>query len=149
MKISTKGRYALRVMVDLAAHYDKDEFIPLKEIAARQEITIKYLEQIIPALNRAGYVKSVRGNSGGYRLACAPERLTVGDILRASEGSLAPVACLDSSPNLCDRVDYCDTLFVWEGLYGVVNTYLNSISLADIVTRKRTNELSQQGVFFI
>ena len=102
MKISTKGRYALRLMLDLALH-DSDAPVRIKDIAARQDISDKYLEQIISSLNKAGYVKSIRGPQGGYKLARDPESYTVGMILRLTEGSLAPVACLDDEVNTCDR----------------------------------------------
>ena len=100
MKISTKGRYALRIMIDLAQH-DEGEAIPLKEISERQGITLKYMEQIMPLLTRAGYVRSFRGNNGGYLLSKEPSDYTVGDILRTTEGPLAPIACLEDTPNRC------------------------------------------------
>jgi Rrf2 family protein len=136
MKISTKGRYALRVMVDLAIN-DTGEYIPLKNVSSRQEITIKYLEQIIPLLNRVGYLKSTRGKDGGYRLARAARDYTVGDILRAVEGSLAPVACMEDDPNRCTRRAGCATLPVWTGLDKVINDYLDGITLEDLVDRKK------------
>lgn len=102
MKISTKGRYALRLMLDLALHND-GEYITIKAIAQRQEVSDKYLEQIVPMLSRAGYLKSVRGAQGGYRLAKTPKEYTVGMILRLIEGDLAPVACLEDTPNQCPR----------------------------------------------
>ena len=102
MKISTKGRYALRIMIDLAQH-DEGEAIPLKEISERQGITLKYMEQIMPLLTRAGYVRSFRGNNGGYLLSKAPADYTVGMILRLTEGSLAPVACLEDGADICER----------------------------------------------
>lgn len=132
MKISTKGRYAMRLMIDLAVH-NTGEYIPLKDISVRQDITIKYLEQIIPLLSRAGYVKSSRGSSGGYCLAHSPKEYTVGDILRATEGSLAPVACLEQSPNQCTRCNICPTLQLWTGLGKVINEYVDSITLEDLV----------------
>lgn len=131
MKISTKGRYALRVMLDLAMH-DNGNFIPLKDIAKRQELTVKYLEQIISSLNKAGYLKSLRGNSGGYRLIKKPEQCIVGDILRISEGDLAPIACLKEKP-ACPRSDECITLPFWQGLDKVINEYVDGITLQDII----------------
>ena len=110
MKISTKGRYALRIMADLAIH-DNGKYIRLKEISERQAITLKYLEQIMSLLTKAGYVKSYRGNSGGYMLARKPEEYTVGEILRTTEGSLSPIACLEDTPNRCPRNEECTTLF--------------------------------------
>lgn len=134
MKISTKGRYALRLMVDLAEHKESG-FVALKDIAARQNISKKYLEQIVPVLNGAGLLAANRGNRGGYRLAREPKDYTVGDILRITEGSIAPVSCLDAEVNLCERKSFCQTLFVWEGLFKVVNDYLDSITVQDIVDK--------------
>lgn len=136
MKISTKGRYALRVMLDLAI-YDTGEFIPLKAIAERQGITVKYLEQIVPLLNKAGYLKSSRGNNGGYRLAKDPKEYTAGDILRITEGSIAPVACLEDEPNQCERKEFCMTLPFWQGLYNVINDYVDSVTLEDLVEESK------------
>jgi Rrf2 family protein len=132
MKISTKGRYALRLMLDLAVHVN-DGYIPIKAIAARQEISDKYLEQIISVLGRAGYVRSIRGAGGGYKLAEAPEKYTVGMILRLTEGSLAPVACLEGDFNPCKRKEKCTTLYVWNKIYSAVNEIVDSITLADLV----------------
>ena len=132
-KISTKGRYALRLMLDLALH-DKGEFIPLKAVSKRQLISDKYLEQIITQLSRAGYVNSARGAQGGYKLAKAPEAYTVGDILRTTEGSLAPVACLDGEEN-CVFMKDCVTLEVWTKIEEAVNNVVDNITLADLVKR--------------
>ena len=132
MKISTKGRYALRIMVDLALN-DCGEYIRLKEISQRQEITIKYLEQIMPLLTKAGYVRSYRGNNGGYMLARNPKEYTMGDILRTAEGSLAPIACIEDHPNRCTRSQECLTLPFWEGMWRVINEYADSVTLADII----------------
>ena len=134
MKISTKGRYALRLMVDLAEHKDNG-FIALKDVAKRQNISKKYLEQIVPVLNGAGLLATNRGNRGGYKLAKEPTEYTVGDILRITEGSIAPVSCLDSEVNPCERKNFCQTLYVWEGLYKVVNEYLDGITVQDIVDK--------------
>lgn len=134
MKISTKGRYALRLMVDLAEHKDNG-FIALKDVAKRQNISKKYLEQIVPVLNGAGLLTTNRGNRGGYKLAKEPKEYTVGDILRITEGSIAPVSCLESDVNSCERKNFCQTLYVWEGLYKVVNEYLDSITVQDIVDK--------------
>lgn len=134
MKISTKGRYALRMMLDLAIHQE-DGYIALKDIAERQEISKKYLEQIIPILNRANVLLTNRGYQGGYRLARKPDEYTVGEILRITEGSLAPVACLEREPNACPRCGECLTLPVWQGLGKVIDQYLDGITLQDILDR--------------
>lgn len=135
MKISTKGRYALRMLIDLAEHNEKG-FIALKEIAERQDISKKYLEQIIPILNRSGILITNRGYQGGYKLGKNPKEITVGEILRNTEGSMAPVACLEQTPNQCEKCSYCVTLPVWQGLEKVVNEYLDGISLQDIIDQK-------------
>ena len=132
MKISTKGRYALRMLCDLALHYE-DGFISLKDIAERQSISKKYLEQIVPLMNKSGLLKTNCGNKGGYMLANKPDEITVGDVLRATEGSLAPVACLEPPVNECPRSAECSTLYVWEGLYKHVTDYLDSITIQDII----------------
>ena len=132
MKISTKGRYALRMLVDLAQHQN-DGFVALKDIAARQQISKKYLEQIIVILNRAAVLRTGRGAQGGYMLAKAPSQYTVGDILRITEGSLAPVPCLEEQPMACARREECATLPVWQGLDRVINEYLDSVTLQDIL----------------
>ena len=131
MKISTKGRYALRVMIDLAAHQD-DGLIPLHEIAAREGITVKYLEQIIALLSRAGFLQSVRGKSGGYRLMRAPEEYTVGEILRATEGKLAPAVCVEGDGHLCQRDGICPARDFWNEFYDTINTFLDSKTLRDL-----------------
>lgn len=135
MKISTKGRYALRMMVDLAQNREKG-FISLKEISERQHISKKYLEQIVPVFHNSRLLMTGRGAQGGYKLAKTPEQITVGDILRQTEGSLAPVACLDFDPAGCDRRAFCPTLFVWQGLNGVIQNYLDSVTLGDILDRQ-------------
>lgn len=132
MKISTKGRYALRLLLDLAENQG-DGYVSLKDIAARQEISKKYLEQIVAILNRPDVLKTNRGYQGGYRLAKNASEYTVGDILRITEGGIAPVACLDNSPIQCDRADQCITLPIWKGLYDVINQYLDGITLQDII----------------
>ena len=136
MLISTKGRYALRVMIDLAEH-QSEEFISLKEIAQRQEISDKDLEQIVTLLARAGYVKSMRGAQGGYKLAFSPEEYTVGMILRVTEGNLAPVACLEDATNQCERSQCCATLSVWEKLDKAINDVVDHITLADLVEEQK------------
>jgi len=133
MKISTKGRYALRLMLDLAINYT-GEYISIKSIAARQDISEKYLEQIITQLNRAGYVRSVRGAQGGYMLAKAPSEYTVGMILRLMEGSLGPVYCSEEEDS-CDRASTCVTLEVWQKIQKAVEDVVDNITLEDLVTR--------------
>ncbi|MBQ2803821.1 MAG: Rrf2 family transcriptional regulator [Lachnospiraceae bacterium] len=142
MKISTRGRYAVRVMLDLALQ-NTEETIKVKEIANRQGLSEKYLEQIIAILNKAGYVKSIRGAQGGYRLTKAPEEYTVGMILRLTEGSLAPVACLDEREENCERCDTCETLAVWKELYTAVNQVVDNITIADLV-QKHNSHLAKQ-----
>lgn len=132
MKISTKGRYALRLMVDLAQNKGEKP-ISIKEIAARQNISEKYLEQIISVLNKAGYVKSVRGPQGGYMLLREPSEYTVGMILRLTEGNLAPVECLEFDENPCPRKDNCVTLKVWEKLGGAIKDVVDNITLQDLL----------------
>jgi len=131
MRISTKGRYALRMMLDLALN-NTGEYIKIKNISERQEISEKYLEQIVTILSRAGYVKSVRGSQGGYKLAKAPEEYTVGMILRLTEGSLAPVACLDDETE-CNRIDDCVTIEVWKQLDKAIKNVVDNITLADLL----------------
>ena len=132
MKISTKGRYALRMMLDLALN-EENGYIPIKEIAKRQGISDKYLEQIISILNHAGFVRSVRGAGGGYKLTKKPSEYTVGMILRLTEGSMAPVSCLEDEVNTCDRAESCVTLGVWKKLYSAINDVVDSITLEDLV----------------
>lgn len=132
MKISTKGRYALRLMLDIAI-YGKGDLVRIKDIAERQEISDKYLEQIISTLNKAGYVKSIRGPQGGYHLTKEPKQYTVGMILRLTEGSLAPVACLEDEENQCDRQGDCVTLLLWKKLDEAIKGVVDSVTLADLV----------------
>lgn len=136
MKISTKGRYALRMLLDLAEHRN-DGFIALKDIAERQNISKKYLEQIVPILNKTDFLRTNRGFQGGYQLAKAPDKYTVGEILRLTEGSLAPVACLEHDPIECERCGDCATLPIWQGLYRVINEYLDEITLQDILEQQK------------
>ena len=136
--ISTRGRYALRMMLDLCEHAGEGN-VALKDIAARQEISKKYLEQIIPVLNRAGLLQTTRGAQGGYRLSRRPENYTVGDILRATETGLCSVSCLEPDAPGCPREPDCLTKPVWEGLNRVIQEYLDSITLQDILDRKRSD----------
>lgn len=135
MRISTKGRYALRLMLDLAEHQG-DGCVSLKDVAQRQDISKKYLEQIVPTLSRAGFLLTNRGYQGGYRLARAPKDYTVGEILRLTEGGLAPVACLEQPPNACPRCGECATLPMWEGLERVIRSYLDGITLQDLLEQQ-------------
>ena len=135
MRISTKGRYALRLMLDLALN-NTGEPISLKDIARRQEISDKYLEQIISVLNKAKYVKSIRGAQGGYILTKRPEEYTVGMILRLTEGSLAPVACVEDE-DTCDKMNDCATVLVWKKMNEAINQVVDSITLADLVDYER------------
>ncbi len=136
MKISTKGRYALRMLLDLAEG-PAGEYIALKDIAARQDISKKYLEQIVPVLNRGGILATNRGFQGGYRLARTPAEITVGEILRLTEGSLAPVDCLSGPENTCPRREGCPTLDVWKGLERVISEYLDGITLEQLAARNK------------
>lgn len=136
MKISTKGRYALRMLLDLAEHQN-DGFIALKDIAERQGISKKYLEQIIPVLNRSDVLNANRGYQGGYKLAKSPDKYTVGAILRLTEGSIAPVACLDHEPVDCPRREDCITLPLWKGLNKVITDYLDSVTLQDLLDNQQ------------
>ncbi len=132
MKISTKGRYALRLMLDLALH-NTGEAVSLKDIAKRQEISDKYLEQIISILNKAGYVRSIRGAQGGYLLKREPEEYTVGMILTLTEGTLAPVSCVEDDAVSCSKEDGCVTYIVWKRISEAINDVVDNITLADLV----------------
>ena len=132
MIISTKGRYALRILIDLAEH-QSEGYISLKQISERQEISLKYLEMIVAGLNRAGIVRSIRGKDGGYRLTREPKDYTLAEILRISEGSLTPVSCKECEDNACGRADRCLTLPVWQNLEKMINDYLSSVTLADLL----------------
>ena len=145
VKISTKGRYALRMMLDLAEH-QKDGYVALKDVAARQGISKKYLEQIVPILNRSDVLQTNRGFQGGYRLARKPKDYTVGEILRLTEGSLAPVACLERSPMECERSAGCATLPVRQGLHKVICEYLDGITLQDILDREQVRQIDDYSI---
>lgn len=142
MRISTKGRYALRLMLDLAVN-GEGKTLPLKIIAARQEISDKYMEQIINNLVKAGYVQSVRGAQGGYRLNGSPKDYTVGMILRLMEGSLSPVPCLDGERNSCQRAESCVTAEVWQKIKDAVDGVVDSITLEDLVQRQQEKSSSE------
>ena len=132
MLVSTRGRYALRIMMELAK-YDRNRYIPLPLIAENQEVSEKYLESIISVLAKAGLVEGLRGKGGGYRLSRELKDYSVGEILRLSEGSLAPVACLDRNKSSCPRAGKCQTLPMWEKLDSLINGYLDSVSLVDLI----------------
>ena len=138
MKISTKGRYALRMMLDIAAHQG-DGYVTLRDIAERQAVSKKYLEQIALQLTQAGMLRAMRGHLGGYRLAKAPSEYTVLSLLEVMEGSLAPVTCLEQSPNACERCGDCPTLPVWQGLYDVICTYLSGITLETLLRQSENS----------
>jgi len=131
LKVSTKGRYALRMLLDLAEH--GGGFISLKEIAERQNISKQYLEQIVSLLNTSNILRTNRGKQGGYMLAKRPSEYTVREILRITEGNLAPITCLEEEINQCDKAGYCKTLPMWTGLKKVINDYLSSITLQDML----------------
>jgi Rrf2 family protein len=136
MKISTKGRYALRMLLDLA-EYQNDAYVSLKDIAKRQDISKKYLEQIVSIFSKTNILLTNRGSQGGYRLAQSPDKYTVGQILRLTEGSLSPVSCLDQDPIQCERSGECLTLPVWQGLNRVINEYLDGITLQDLLDNQK------------
>ena len=137
--ISTRGRYALRVIVDLALH-NNGGFTPIKEVAERQEISLKYIERIMPLLSRGGLVEGIHGKGGGYRLKKDSHDITVGDILRLTEGELAPVACLAKDAEPCTRASSCATLGVWSGYYKLTREYLDGITIASLVSTPDVGE---------
>lgn len=139
MLISTRGRYALRVMIDLAEH-QADSYIPMKAVAQRQGISLKYLERILPVLAKNKMIEGVTGKGGGYKLTRAPEEYKVGDILRLTEGDLAPVACLECGAEPCERAGECRTLSLWTGFNRVINEYLDSVTVADLMAVPGTVE---------
>ena len=130
--ISTRGRYALRVMIDLAEH-GGGAFVPMKEVAARQEISLKYIERIMPLLTKENLVEGLHGKGGGYRLCRPPEDYSVGEILRITEGELAPVACLERGAKPCPRAAECRTLPMWKKYYAMTNEFFDGISIADLM----------------
>ena len=135
MTISSRGRYALRMMIDIAENCASG-FVPVKDIARRQEISVKYLEQIVSQLTRAGLLRSGRGSLGGYTLTKTPKEYTVGEILRASERTLAPVSCLVEDAPKCHRADFCQTLAFWKGLGGAIDKYIDSVNLQSLMKAK-------------
>ena len=132
MMISTRGRYILRVLADLAEHSDGN-YIPMKDIAERQELSLKYIEKIMPLLTKQNYVDGMHGKGGGYRLNRPPEEYRVGDILRLTEGTLAPVHCLEKEDYQCERSDACRTLNMWRNFNKLANDFFDSVSLADLI----------------
>lgn len=134
MFISTRGRYALRVMIDLA-ETSNGEYVPMKTIAERQDISLKYLERILPILKKNGLVEGIQGKGGGYRLCRAPEKYPVGEILRLTEGDLAPVACLECGAAPCDRHNECRTIGMWEKLDSLINDYFDGVTIADLMKK--------------
>ena len=140
MRISTKGLYALRMLVDLAEHQNVG-YVSLKDIADRQNISKKYLEQIVPTLGNSGIVVANRGSQGGYMLAKSPEKVTVGDVLRLTEGSLCPVPCADSDPAVCEQCGECTTYSMWKELSKLISDYLDGISIQNLLDEKRDRDL--------
>jgi len=136
MRVSTKGRYALRLMTEVAIYGEKGN-VSLKDVAERQNISMKYLEQIAGVLSKAGMLRSSRGAQGGYQLTRLPEEYSLGSILRLTEGELAPVACLEGPENPCERCNACATLDFWTGLYAAINAYVDQYTLADLVRAER------------
>ncbi len=134
--ISTKGRYALRLMIDVAL-YEANGYVSLKDSSKRENISIKYLEQVASLLTKSNLLLSYRGNNGGYKLSRNPRDYKVGDILKAAEGSLAPVACLQCENNFCDRKDTCTTLEFWQGFNEVINNYVDNTTLEDLVDKAK------------
>ena len=133
MKISTKGRYALRLMLDIALHEKEGRPVRIKDIASRQDLSCKYLEQIISALHKAGYVRNIRGPQGGYLLTRTPSQYTAGMILRLTEGSLAPVSCLEGEENTCSRLNECATVILWQKLNDAISGVVDTVTLQDLM----------------
>ena len=137
--ISTRGRYAVRILLDLAEHAD-GTLIPMKEVAARQGISLKYIERIMPALRNSGLIESTHGIGGGYRLVKPPEEITLWEILTQAEGDLAPVACLETGAEPCGRAPICKTLPVWKGYYALTKDYFSNLTLADLLKQPEAGE---------
>lgn len=132
MMISTRGRYALRVIIDLAEHTD-DGYVPMREVAQRQEISLKYLERILPELVKNGFIEGVHGKGGGYRLCRKSTEMTVGDILRRTEGDLAPVSCLEQNAACCEKRSRCKTIAMWNDFFAMTNNYFDGITIDDLI----------------
>lgn len=141
MMISTKGRYALRVLLDLAEN-DSGGYIPMKDVANRQELSLKYIERIMPVLTKSALVEGVHGKGGGYRLTKSPQDYKVGDILRLAEGDLAPVACLECDAKPCTRAGECRTLPMWREFHKMVNDYFDGVTLADLMKEQVADNYS-------
>lgn len=141
MKVSTKGRYALRLMIDLASD-DSGTYVSLREIAQRQEISMKYMEQIVSTLQKAGMLESTRGPLGGYRLSRPPAQYTLGELLRVTEGNIAPVTCLEVEPNPCHRASTCDALPFWEEYYAHLRVFLDNKTLQDLINESESRNRS-------
>ncbi len=139
MLVSTRGRYALRVMIDLAEHYNSG-YIPMKDVATRQELSLKYIERIMPLLTKGKLVEGVHGKGGGYRLLKTPEDCTVGEILRLTEGDLAPVSCLECDSKPCERAGECKTLPMWTKAHTMINDYFDGIRLSDLMDADTTEK---------
>lgn len=139
MMVSTKGRYALRVLIDLAEHNDGN-FIPMKDVAERQGISLKYLERILPVLTKNKFIVGLQGKGGGYRLSRNPEEYTVGDILRLTEGTIAPVSCLEAGAEPCKRAAQCRTLKMWTDFYKLTNDFFDNITIADLMQTNTEND---------
>lgn len=139
MKISTKGRYAIRLMLDIAMNSNGGN-VSLKDVAKRQDVSLKYLEQIVNMLSKAGFLKAQRGAQGGYKMLNTPDKYTIGDILRVTEGSIAPVSCLENEVNECEKADRCLTIKLWEGLYKTITDYLDNITLEDIISSAKDED---------
>lgn len=135
MMISTRGRYALRVMIDLAEH-SEEGYVPMRKVAERQRISLKYLEQILPVLAKNELIEGVHGKGGGYKLTRSPEDYRVGDILRLVEGDIAPVSCLECNAEKCERADECRTRPMWDKLHTLITDYLDSVSVSDLMRDK-------------
>ena len=133
MKISTRGRYALRIIIDLAEHHQNGEYTPMKVVAERQQISLKYIEQIVPVLTKNNYIEGVHGKGGGYRLCRDPSEISVGELLRLTEGSLAPVACLECHAPRCERCEECRTLPMWQHFYELTSSYFDGITIRSLM----------------
>lgn len=143
MIISTRGRYALRVLIDLAGE-NSDEYIPMKNVAERQGISLKYLEQILPSLKKNKLIEGIHGKGGGYKLCRKPEEYTVGEVLRITEGEITSVACLKCDAKKCERADICKTLPMWKGLNDIIHDYFDNITVKDLIDGKLPNIIEKK-----